>query len=329
MNVHRIHVPIPRQCRGKSRHFWTRDDVDPGRVIVNLNASAIADVHRMIAKIRRQPLPLFLWAPDQFDIPNLRQAMRHARTLLDQELGVVIVDRLPLDEFSVDEARILAWCLGRLIDRPVAQKWDGTMLYDVADFGKSLSDAVRGSRTNAKLDFHTDNAFGAAIPDYVGLMCLRPAMEGGVSRFCSLAAVHDRMLTTTPRLLARLYQPTLWNRQSEHLPDAPKVARLPMFSLERGRFRARANIRLIYKGHRVVGEPMDSELDEALSTFQATANDPEMWFELAIERGQLQYLANIDIAHYRSGFRDYPDSGLKRHLVRTWHRRHGHASYDG
>jgi hypothetical protein len=88
--------------------------------------------------------------------------------------------------------------LGQLIAAPVAQKWDGTMIYDVTDTGRQFGYGVRGSWTNVELSFHTDNAFGVAPPDYVGLLCLMPAREGGISRFCSLYTVHNEMLRRHP-----------------------------------------------------------------------------------------------------------------------------------
>ena len=98
---------------------------------------------------------------------------------------------------------------------------------------------MRASYTRVGLVFHTDNAFGMAPPAYVGLLCIHPAREGGVSRFCSLAAVHDRLLETRPRLLSRLYRPMLWDRQAEHADGAPKVAVAPMFRWEDGRLTVR------------------------------------------------------------------------------------------
>ena len=79
------------------------------------------------------------------------------------------------------------------------------MLYDVTDTGQPFGHGVRESRTNVKLPFHIDNAFGTAVPRYVELMCIRPAKEGGISRFCSLCELHDRLLAHHPRALERLY----------------------------------------------------------------------------------------------------------------------------
>ena len=121
----------------------------------------------------------------------------------------------------------------------------------------------------------------------------------------------------------------LWDRQAEHADGAPMVAAAPMFRWEDGRVTVRANPSLVHKGYAVAGREMDDTLHAALEAFQRLAGDPEFWFELPIERGQLQYLNNIDIAHYRSTFRDPRDASQKRNLVRTWHRDVGRPSYDG
>ena len=44
---------------------------------------------------------------------------------------------------------------------------------------------------------------------------------------------------------------------------------------------------------------------------------------------QMQYLNNIELAHYRSHFEDNDDPEKKRHLFRTWHRERGLRNYDG
>ena len=71
------------------------------------------------------------------------------------------------------------WILGQLIATPVAQKWDGTVIYDVTDTGRQSGYGVRGSWVNVELSFHTDNAFAVAPPDYVGLLCRCPHANAG------------------------------------------------------------------------------------------------------------------------------------------------------
>ena len=308
---------------------WLARDVDKQTCVIGLDDAALDELIEMHEQMQAQPLPVLLRAPEQFAMPALRDFMARARELLDATPGIAVIDRLPIDVIGEQSAIAIFWILGKLVGRPVAQKWDGTMLYDVIDKGEPYSYGVRGSYTNVELLFHTDNAFAVAPPEYVALLCIRPAMQGGVSRFCSIHAVHNRLLADYPRQLERLYECVLWDRQAEHAPGAPKVTWAPMFRYLDGELSARLNVSLVRKGYQVAGVPMDSETVEALAALEKVADDAELWFELPIERGQLQYLNNRNIAHYRSQFTDHEDPARKRHLVRTWHREWGQPAYDG
>jgi alpha-ketoglutarate-dependent taurine dioxygenase len=308
---------------------WLAADVDNAECVVMLDDAALDEMLQMAQQIHDEPLPVLLRAPEQFATTALRDFMARARGLLDGHPGIAVIDRLPLDSMDVDDAIAVFWVLGKLLGRPVAQKWDGTMLYDVMDKGQRYSYGVRGSYTNVELLFHTDNAFAIAPPDYVALLCIRPALEGGVSRFCSSYAVHNRLLAEYPQALERLYRCVLWDRQAEHAAGAPKVTKAPVFRYQEGQLSARLNVSLIRKGYAVAGVDIDSETGDALAALEAIADHPDLWFELPIERGQLQFLNNRDVAHYRSEFTDHEDPTRKRHLVRTWYRERGQPTYDG
>lgn len=308
---------------------WLAADVDNAECVVMLDDAALDEMLQMAQQIHDEPLPVLLRAPEQFATTALRDFMARARGLLDGHPGIAVIDRLPLDSMDVDDAIAVFWVLGKLLGRPVAQKWDGTMLYDVMDKGQRYSYGVRGSYTNVELLFHTDNAFAIAPPDYVALLCIRPALEGGVSRFCSSYAVHNRLLAEYPQALERLYRCVLWDRQAEHAAGAPKVTKAPVFRYQEGQLSARLNVSLIRKGYAVAGVDIDSETGDALAALEAVAGHPDLWFELPIERGQLQFLNNRDVAHYRSAFTDHEDPTRKRHLVRTWYRERGQPTYDG
>jgi len=308
---------------------WLAREVDKTSCVIKVDETALDEMIQMAEQMRAQPLPVVLRDPAQFAMPALRDFMAHARELLDGVPGIAVIDRLPMDILDEQDAISVFWTLGRLIGRPVAQKWDGTMLYDVMDKGVPYSYGVRGSYTNVELLFHTDNAFAVAPPEYVALLCIRPAVRGGVSRFCSIHALHNRLLARYPRQLERLYECVLWDRQAEHAPGAAKVTWAPVFRYHDKQLSARLNVSLIKKGYEVGGVPMDDATADALSALDEIADDPELWFELPIERGQLQYLNNKSIAHYRSEFVDHDDPVRKRHLVRTWHREWGQPTYDG
>lgn len=203
------------------------------------------------------------------------------------------------------------------------------MIYDVSDTGAEYAYGTRGSRTSVELNFHTDNAFARMPPDYVGLFCRRPAKTGGISRICSLYSVHQRMLEQYPQELARLYQPIFFDRQKEHHEGAEKICLAPYFSWRNERMFARANASLIRKGYEVAEQQMDTLLSAALDAIDEVCDAADLWFEAPLQRGQIQYLNNHEVGHYRSAFEDHDEAQFKRHLYRLWHRDAGDSSYDG
>ncbi|MFD2474328.1 TauD/TfdA family dioxygenase [Amycolatopsis silviterrae] len=308
---------------------WTRDSVAPGEWVVPLTPAAVAELRAVVSRLREAPLPLLLLTPGQFSLAESARCMAKVKEHLVAGMGLAVVDGLPMDEWTDEESVAVYWLLGQFLAAPVATKWDGTMTYHVTDTGKRFGYGVRGSATNVELSFHTDNAFGSTLPDYVGLLCIRPAATGGISRFCSLYSVHNRMLAEHPDLLRRLYEPAYYDRQAEHAPGAPKVMRARMFRYDGEKLHARLVPGLIRRGYDMVDEPMDARLAEALDALAQTIADPSLWVEFTIERGQLQYLNNLECAHFRSSFTDHPDPARKRHLIRVWHREHGARTYDG
>ncbi|MDE0309861.1 MAG: TauD/TfdA family dioxygenase [Acidiferrobacterales bacterium] len=317
------------ECLVDDGFAWTNSEIDPLSCVVPVSDEVRREILKAAEVIDANPLPTLLRRPDQFEIPKTVELMTEIRERLDSPPGVAVIDSFPLDDLSIEQAIDVFWIVGQKVGRHVAQKWDGTMIYHVRDTGVEYGYGVRGSYTKVELLFHNDNAFGIALPHYVGLMCIRPSVEGGLSRFCSLYSIHNQMLSRYPAELKRLYQPVLWDRQAEHAQGEPIVVRAPVFRFENNRLWTRANPSLIRKGYDVAGFEMDAETSDAVHALKEVSEESGLWFELPIERGHLQYINNIDIAHYRSEIVDHPDPSQKRHLVRSWHRDLGLTSYDG
>ena len=165
---------------------WTRSTVslDEGRLL--LGPECLAEIEAVADTLRANPLPVLALSPADFELAHCRRAAARLKAMLDDGPGFAIVDRLPLDRLRREEAVAVFWLLSSLIARPVAQKWDGTMVYDVRDLGRPPGNGVRPDITNAEQSFHTDNSYNLCPPEHVGLLCLHPAMEGGVSRIVSL-----------------------------------------------------------------------------------------------------------------------------------------------
>jgi len=313
----------------EGRRAWTRDSVGPEDWTVPLGKTALKEIEGMLEILRRDPLPILMLTTDQFDLTACAEAMGRVKDILTEGLGVAVLDRLPLDEMTVEEAKSVYWVLGQFLATEVAQKWDGAMFYDVTNTGAKYGYGVRGSWTDVELFFHTDNAFGIAPPNFVSLLCFHPAQKGGVSRFCSLYTIHNEMLKHHPKLLRRLYEPCNYDRQAEHAPGDPRISRSPTFRFDGKRLKTRLAASLVYKAHELMGEELDQEAQEAFAVMGELLLDPSLWMEFTIERGQMQYLNNWEFAHFRSSFEDAEDPALKRHLIRLWYREEGRCSYNG
>ncbi len=311
------------------RLVWLASDINPDDYRVTLNDAALAEIEQLAQFFTDNPLPLLQRKLEELELPSCRTLMAQMKSILDDGVGFAVLDRLPVDDYPIDTLLEVYWVLGQCIGRPVAQKWNGEMIYNVSDTGANYAYGTRGSYTSVELNFHTDNAFARMVPDYVGLFCRHPSKSGGVSRFCSLYSVHQRMLEQYPEALARLYQPVLFDRQKEHREGAEPVCLAPYFSWRNERMFARANASLIRKGYEVAGEPMDKALVRALDAIDEVCASEDLWFEAPLQRGQIQYLNNHEVGHYRSAFEDFDEPERKRHLYRLWHREAGSSSYDG
>ncbi|HEX9555228.1 MAG TPA: TauD/TfdA family dioxygenase [Reyranella sp.] len=318
-----LHPPIPQ------RLLWRGDDLPAGAGRLALSAAVENELDRIVAALDRDPLPLLLLRPEDFTLDASRAFMREVKASLDDGPGFAIVDRLPVERWSQSGARAVWWLLASLVARPVAQKWDGTSIYDVCDLGRPPGNGVRPDVTNAEQNFHTDNSYNYMPPRYVGLMCLRTAMEGGVSAIVSFAAAHEEMRRRHPDLLPRLYRPFYFDRQREHAPGDVMTTYHPMFEREDDRLTARLSLFQVKNGYRLAGVALDPEGAAALDAFEAILNAPDMAARFQFEPGQLQLIDNRALGHKRTAFRDWPEAERKRLLVRLWLRDHGSRAYNG
>jgi alpha-ketoglutarate-dependent taurine dioxygenase len=308
---------------------WRGQSLSPADARLEIPADCVAELEAAAATLRANPLPIAALAPRDVELPACRRLMARVRTILDEGIGFVLLDRLPLERLDRDDAARLHWLLASLVARPVAQKWDGTMVYDVRDLGRPPGNGVRPDVTNAEQSFHTDNSYNHCPPDYVALLCLATAMEGGVHRVVSFAAVHNELRRTHPALLARLHRPFYFDRQREHAPGDAMVTHHPLFARAGGRLVARLSRFQVENGQRLAGEPLDDEGRAALDALEAVMTQPGMAWEFAFEPGQIQLANNTMLGHKRTGFRDWPEPERRRHLVRLWLRDRGRAFYNG
>lgn len=306
---------------------WTRDTLAPSDGIFPLSAECLAELDDVAKQLAENPFPTVALRPDMFPLPACYELMSSVQRTLRSGMGFAILDRLPVDRYGRDISITLYWLLCSMVARPVAQKWNGRMIYDVLDTGQKPGNGVRPDITNAEQNFHTDNSYNLCPPDYVTLLCLQTSARGGISRIVSFSAVHNIMRQEHSDLLARLYAPYVFDRQREHAPEDEMTTTHPLFQYEDGRLAARLSRFQVKNGYALAGEQMDAIGADALDALEGVMNRPEFWKEFHFEPGQIQLIDNRRLGHKRTGFID--SETQKRHLVRLWLRSHGRPFYNG
>src|SRR5579862_1365834 len=229
------------------REAWTRGDIREADYKVTLDAAARDELLAAVRTLREQPVPLLALRPDSFDMPHCRTAMARAKEILTDGPRFALVSRLPMEEISLDEAKALYWMLSSMLARPVAQKLDGTIVYDVHDTGKQAlpGSGIRPDKTNIDLQFHNDNAYNFLMPEFVGLLCVRQAKAGGMSRVMSFATAYNALRERHREILPRLYEPFWFDRQREFHPGEPETFSAPVFIRDGERLQARLSLHQI------------------------------------------------------------------------------------
>jgi alpha-ketoglutarate-dependent taurine dioxygenase len=313
-----------------AERMWKRETLVPEDWLVPLSDACHAELDTVVKRLRTHPQPLQQLTPQMFSLPACTRVMAQVRRKLQQEIGFAVIDRLPVERYSTAENTALGWLMASLMGQVVAQKWDGTRLYDVKDSGKPLGYGVRRSVTNFEQDFHTDGGWLWVPPAFVGLFCLQPAQAGGYSRCANLLTVHNEMRLRHPDLLVRLYCPFWWDRQAEHGPGAPKFCGHSVYQYDGHTLLARYYEDYIKNGYNLAGETLDALGQAALAALRAIVDAPENWVECRLEKGQFQYINNRQLAHARTAFDNAKAPAEKhRHLVRLWNRDEGTPALEG
>jgi alpha-ketoglutarate-dependent taurine dioxygenase len=304
---------------------WRRNDLAPEDWLIALPESCWRELDEVARHVRAEEPSITSLRADGFDLEGCKKIMATVRRQLADGIGFAVLDRVPVERYGVAENQAIAWLLAQLLGQVVAQKWDGTQLYDVRDSGKALAHGVRRSVTNLEQQFHTDGGWLSSPPHFVGLFCVQPAASGGHSRCASLVTAHDELGARAPELLERLYAPFWWDRQAEHDPTDVGWSEHPVFETN-GSLVARYYDDYVHKGYALKGAALDEAGAAALAAMREIVEAPESWLEFRLASGQFQYLNNRQVAHSRTAFRD---DGAKRHLLRLWNRDEGSPELEG
>ena len=279
-----------------------------------LSANEVAEIDAALAHLHSLGAVDFPdIGPQTFPLPRLGQFFRGLGEDLRTGRGFLLLRGLPRERYSPDDIGLVYYGLGAHLGRPVAQSWQGELLGNVIDVSDVEAQA-RGYHAGGGQRMHSDNC------DVVSLMCVRAARSGGISRIVSAAAVHNRLLETRPDLLEALYGEWVFRRMeldAQH-GTGPLTKRVVIFSNASGQLTCNVSGSYPHRAAKAGDWTMSATQIEALDEMARIAASPELYLDMDIGEGDIQFLNNRTILHGRTDYEDSPEIATRRHMLRLW-----------
>lgn len=251
--------------------------------------------------------------------PESRSFIADVYCRLAGEPGFVVLTGFPIRDQPGLTERIYE-LFGSLLGTPVRENaFEEHFVARVEAVGRDRSrPGPQGYRRPIELPFHVD-----ACTDLIGLLCVRPAERGGISRVISSMRLHNVMLDECPALLSELYQPLPFKVPPLRVPDgceAPRWCRIPMFSQFKGRFAAQCDRGFVEQTQAFDDAPPLTQLQvAAFDAVDEVLSRPDLWLEMNLRAGDLQLVNNLLVMHARTAYQDEsPGPGrllLRMHLA--------------
>ena len=249
---------------------------------------------------------------DNFRLGAFAKVLRDVRRELSDGLGIVTLRGFPTERLDRLGQCIAYFGLGAYLGLPISQNMKGHILGHVTDLGGDYADPkTRGYTTSAELPFHTDPS------DYVGLLCLQTAKQGGMSRVASSVTLYNRMLERRPELVKELTSDFYRSKVGETNPGEEPWYKRPIILFTDGYFSANGSGSTIAKAQKLPGVPQLTAVQkEAIALYNQMAE--ELAIDIPFKPGDVQFLNNHVCLHSRYHYQDWPEPARKRHLLRLW-----------
>lgn len=249
---------------------------------------------------------------DAFDLGAFAPRLRQVYAGLKSGLGIALIRGLPVAELDPINVAIIYWAIGRHLGDARPNNPEGDMFGHITDLGKTQADPhSRGYQTREAMDYHCDQC------DLVGLLCIRTAREGGMSKVASSVAMYNALLRDHPEYAQVLTEPFYWTKHGEHAPHEDPYYTSPVFNFLGGRLCTSFGPKHIYKGHDLPGTPPLTAVQRAAIEAAEDIAD-RIHYGMWLEPGDIQFVNNYVSLHTRSAYVDHDHPDQKRLLWRLW-----------
>ncbi len=279
--------------------------------IRRFSAAELAEIDGALRGVQRRGLEWLDVTREDFPLPKFAGDLAGIAQELETGRGIVLLRGLPAF-YSPDELRLVYWGIGTHLGTAVSQGGRGELLGIVEDEGKAVEKTkIRGSKTSRELPFHGDRC------DVVGLLCVRKAKSGGISRIVSAAQIHNEVLRRRPDLIDVFYADWYNSRQGDEQPGEARAYPKPIFGFRDGHFTGMFSPAYIRFAQDFPEVPrLTVAQQEALNLYGDLSE--ELALNMVFEPGDIQLLNNHLTYHARTRYDDHEEKEKKRLLLRLW-----------
>ena len=293
----------------KGEQIGTRKDW-----IYPVTQTEVDEIDSALAKAKSRGISLFDVGADDFPLPTLAPRLAAIREEVAEGRGFALLRGLPIERYSIDDARLLFWGIASHLGLAEGQDGAGNLMHQVTDTGKRVEgdNSTRGYETNNELLFHNDGG------DAFALLCMRTAASGGSSKLMSVGALFNEILRRRPDLARVAQQPFHFDSRTQNAAGI-KVQVVPIFTWHAGRLNVLHKRRYIETAQRFPEVPrLTTQQWELLDMIDAICNDPAWQLSFDMQAGDIQIGNNFSVLHSRTTYQDHPEADRRRLLLRIW-----------
>ena len=254
---------------------------------------------------------------NDFPLGVLEKAVAGWIQEIDYGKGLVFLQGIPITRYTKDDCALIFWGIGAHMGEAQSQSLAGDRLGHVVNLGGD-NPRYRAYQNSTELALHTD------ATDIVGMMCLVPAREGGLSGYAGAAAIYNELLDHHPDVLPVLCEGFHYHLFGEHAPGESPVTeeKTPVFSEKDGCLSISYLRSYIEMAFAHMGKEKTAAESEALDTLDQVAHGPKCFRQFMLSPGDMLFFSNYTVLHNRTAFVDDDDLDKRRHLLRLWLRAH-------
>ena len=294
-----------------SRTWDTTLENNKDRFLIEFDSELINELNKKMAKILDNNT-------DNFPLLK-KKILKLKDEILLNGCGFFVINGSIFHTFSKKEKILIFTIISKILGELLPQNKTKDLLVEIKDIGKSMASGGRYHQTNESGSFHTDGShIYSNPPDYIGLVCINQAKNGGESKFVSAYTVHNKMLDKNKELLKILYEKFYHDRKGEQSIDETLARYEPVFEFKQNKLNFKYQRELLNTGHEKLNKPFTPKQKRALDLLDDILMDENLIVSYRLERGDMMFSNNNWLMHDRNSFEDYEDDNLKRSLVRTW-----------